>query len=258
MAPDDNPVTLAVDDGVARIRLNRGRGNAINTELVDGLLDTFREAEADDRVSGALLCASGKLFCPGLDLHELSSFDRPQLERFMSRFHACLLRMYTFSKPLVAALSGHTLAGGMVLALTADWRVLRRGALVGLNELRVGVPLPFGVSLMLREGVVASRLEEVALFGRNYADEDAVAASLVHELHDEEGFEAYCTERLAEMARRDPASFAITKRYLRSATVERIRANDARFLGEFLDCWFSETTQRRVADILSKIGGAGE
>ena len=90
-----------------------------------------------------------------------------------------------------------------------------------MNEVRVGVPFPFGVSMVLRESVPATRLEEVALFGRNYSGEEAVAAGLAHELHGEEGFEAHCRSRLEELADKDAKAFAITKRYLRSATKPR-------------------------------------
>ena len=108
--------------------------------------------------------------------------DRPELGRFMEKFAACLLQLYRFPKPMVAAMSGHTLAGGAVLSLAADWRILQTGAMIGLNELKVGVPLPFGVSMILRDAVISPRLEEVALFGRNYKDEDALASGLAHEI----------------------------------------------------------------------------
>ena len=67
-------------------------------------------------------------------------------------------------------------------------------------------------------------LEEVALFGRNYTDDAAIRAGLVHEVLDAEGFEERCRERLADLASRDTTAFGRTKTYLRSATVERIRA----------------------------------
>ena len=128
--------------------------------------------------------------------------------------------------------------------------VLRRGAQVGLNEVRVGVPFPFGVSMVMRETVPREHLEEVALFGWNYTDERAIEVGLAHELHDEEGFEEHCRSRLAELAERDPLAFAITKRYLRSATVERIRAHDALFAREFLDSWFTDGTRARMRKLV--------
>ncbi|MCY0726014.1 enoyl-CoA hydratase/isomerase family protein, partial [Klebsiella pneumoniae] len=82
-------------------------------------------------------------------------------------------------KPVVAAVGGHAVAGGCVLALTADWRVIKHGAVIGLAEVRVGVPFPFGVVTLLERSIAPARLAEVALFGRNYESEEAVATGLV-------------------------------------------------------------------------------
>jgi enoyl-CoA hydratase len=248
-----NTVSLAVADGLATARLDRAHGNAIDPALAEDLLRVCREAAADDGVGGLLLAAAGKLFCPGLDLQDLMELDRPDLERFVVTFNECIATLYEFPKPMVAAIHGHAVAGGCVLTLTADWRILRKGALVGLNEVRVGVPLPFGVSMIVRESVPRLRLEEVALLGKNYSDDDALAAGLVHEIHPAEDFEEFCRKRLEEFTSRDLNALTITKRYLRSAIIERIRARDAVLVDEFLDSWFRPETQERIRGIVADL-----
>jgi len=251
-----NTVDFTVEGGLGLIRLGRAHGNAINHELAGDLIGAAHEAEADDRVRGVLLAAQGKLFSPGLDLQELIELDRPGMQRFLSRFNACMLTLYTLSKPLVAAIHGPAIAGGYLLTLTADWRILRRGAKVGLAEIQVGVPFPFGVSMILRESVPRAHLEELALFGRNYDDRQALEAGLVHELAAEAGFEQTCLLRLQELAAKDPIAFAVTKRYLRSATVERVRANDPQFAQDFLDSWFAPGTQQRIRAVVDGLRGS--
>ena len=255
MSTKHDAVTLRREDRCGLIHLARDRGNAIDDNVLDGLIHAAKEAEQDPAIGGVILTAAGKLFCPGLDLVYLAPMDRRDLGRFMEKFAACLLQLYRFPKPMVAALSGHTLAGGAVLALAADWRILQAGAMIGLNELKVGVPLPFGVSMILRDAVISPRLEEVALFGRNYKDDEAMASSLVHELCEPEDLPVRARERLDEMTSKDLASFAVTKRYLRSATVERIETREAEFHGEFLDCWFSQGTQERIRSLVAKLTG---
>lgn len=246
-------VGWTVEGGLATARLSRQHGNAINGELIEALVAACRQAAADRSVRGLLLAASGKLFCPGLDLQELIELDRVGMGRFLGRFRACLLELYTFGKPMVAAIHGHAIAGGCILTMTADWRVLRRGAMVGLNEVRVGVPFPFEVAMILRQSVAPAHLEEVALLGRNYSDEQALAAGLVHELQPADGFEESCRQRLDELAGKDPRAFSITKRYLRSPTVDRIQSAGSRFAHEFLDAWFSPETQQRVRGIVQEL-----
>jgi enoyl-CoA hydratase len=253
MSQVSRTVQLDVDDGLATIRLDRDHGNAINAELLQDLLTAYQDVAADPGTRGVLLTSSGKLFSPGLDLRELLELDRARMQRFMARLTACLVVMYTCPKPVVAAIRGHALAGGCVLALTADRRCLREGAMIGLNEVRVGVPLPFGVALILREAARSSRTEEVALLGRNYSGAEAVEVGLAHEVLPEDGFEERCRERLAELTTRDPKAYATTKRYLRSQTVERIRASDFPLLEEFLDCWFSDATRTRIASIVAEL-----
>jgi len=107
--------------------------------------------------------------------------------------------------------------------------------------------------MILRDAVPRPRLEELALLGRDYEDEEALRAGLVQELLPEEDFEERCMERLEELAARDAATFAVTKRYLRSATVERIRAYDPQFQREFLDVWFRSSTQQRIAEIVEAL-----
>ena len=154
---------------------------------------------------------------------------------------------------MVGRLHGHTIAGGCVVSLTADWRVLRDGALIGLNEVRVGVPLPYGVAMILRESVPSPKVEEVALFGRNYRGEDAVAAGLAHETHPAEGFDDHCRARLEELAARDARAFSISKRYLRSEVVERIGAHERVLMHEFLDSWFSPSSQERLRAVADEL-----
>ena len=237
--------------GLAVVRLAREHANAINRQLVLDLTAAADELAADESIRGVLLTAAGKIFCPGLDLIELSEYPRDAMESFMAKFGDLILRLFVFPKPLIAGVSGHALAGGCVLAMTADWKILKAGSRIGLNEIRVGVALPFEVTQILRGSVPPGRLEEVALVGRNYTGADAVAAGLAHELHDALGFEAACLARLAEFASKDPFAYFRTKHYLRAELVERAAADRAAHRREFIDSWFSEGTKRRVAEIVA-------
>lgn len=258
MAIGSQTVTLTRDGAIGVLRMERPHGNAIDDALVEALVTALVEAESDPAVRGVLLTAGGKIFCPGLDLQELSQLDRAAMERFMQRFCALVLALFTFPKPVVAAMHGHALAGGCVLGLCADWRVLRRGAVVGLNEVKVGVPLPFGVALIVRDAVPKNRVAEIALLGRNFVDEEAVRAGLADELAEADGVEAAARTRLEEFVSKDAFAFSVTKRYLRSPVVERIRANNRLLLPEWLDGWFSAGTRERIATIVRELKEKGK
>jgi enoyl-CoA hydratase/carnithine racemase len=248
-------IRLEQEGACALIRLDKGRGNAIDPALVDDLLKAVREVGADDRVRAVLLgSAHPRLFCPGLDLVTLIEMDRPALSGFMARFAELVMALYGLPKPLIAAVSGHAVAGGCVLALTADWRVLARGAQIGLNEVKVGVPLPWSVALLLRATVSPSALTRVALLGRNASGDEAVTMGLAHEVVDAETLEGTWRARLAEFADKDARAVATTKRYLRASVLAEMGAHEAARADEFLDSWFSQGTQERIREIVSSLG----
>jgi enoyl-CoA hydratase len=236
------------------LRLDKPRGNAIDEPLIEELIITASAVAHDDAVAGVLLAsAHPKLFSPGLDLVGLYEYDRKRMERFMLRFGEAMAALYALPKPVVAAVSGHAVAGGCILALTADWRVLARGAQIGLNEVKVGVPLPWSIATLLRATLPPSALARVALLGRNFEAEDALAAGLVDEIASPAGFEEACLARLSEFADKDAYAFARTKAYLREGVLHQMREREYQLLGEWLDAWFSEGTRARIRKTVEAI-----
>ena len=232
---------------LAVLRMDKARGNAIDEAFVGEMVRAVAAVGQDEKVRGVLLAsAHPKLFCPGLDLVSLFAYDRPGMDRFMQAFSSMAMSLFALEKPMVAAISGHAVAGGCVLALTADHRILRRGAQIGLNEVRVGVPLPWSVALLLRASVPAHALSRVALLGANFTDAEAVSLGLAHEVHEAEGFEAACLARLDEFADKDARALRTTKSYLRATTLLEMRAQEDARRGDFLDAWFSVEGRERI------------
>lgn len=240
---------------LATVRLDKERANAIDASLVEDLIGACAEVERDETVRGVLLASSHpKVFSPGLDLVGLLDNDRPAMRAFMLRFAEMVWALYGLSKPLVAAVGGHAIAGGCVLALTADRRILRgESVTIGLNEIRVGIPLPWSVALLLRANARPERVAEAALIGKNYAGQEAIAVGFAHEIAPAESFDAVCLARLEEMAEKEAAAFAVTKRYLRSETLAAMKSREESEIDRFLDSWFSEATRRRIRDIVASL-----
>jgi enoyl-CoA hydratase len=247
-------IRIETDGRLAVLRMDKPRGNSIDEAFVAEMTRAAAEVGKDAGVDAVLLAsAHPKLFCPGLDLVTLLEYDRPAMERFMAAFSDMAIALFSLPKPVVAAVSGHAVAGGCVLALTADHRVLRRGAQIGLNEVRVGLPLPWSVALLLRAAVPPSSLSRVALLGSNFTDEEAVALGLVHEVRDADGFEAACRARLAEFAERDARAVALTKGYLRAAALAEMRAHEAERRPDFLEAWFSAEARARIRAVVESL-----
>ncbi len=252
--------TLRVDrkDAIAVLRLDKARGNAIDAALLEDLIEASCELASDRSVHAVLLAsAHPKLFSPGLDLITLVDLDRERMEAFMARFGQAMMTLYDLPKPMLAAVNGHAVAGGCILALTADYRILKRGAQIGLNEVKIGVPLPWSVSVLLRASVSPSSLAKVALLGRNFADEEALRTGLADEIAEADGFEAACLARLQEFAEKDIAALATTKRYLRQDALRAMKAHEDGFAKDFLDGWFSEPTRERLRQLVASLAAKG-
>ena len=243
---------------LAVLRLDKPRGNAIDEGLVDEMTAACSQLDADTAVRGVLLAsAHPKLFCPGLDLVGLLEYDRPAMQRFMGKFSGMVWQLYGLRKPVVAAVGGHAIAGGCILALAADHRVLARGGVqIGLNEVRIGVPLPWSVAVMLRSAITPGALARVALLGRNFADDEALSAGLADELADAAGFEDFCLRRLEEFAEKDPRGVGATKAWLRADALSQMQRDEGRLSKEWLDAWFSEATRARIREIVAGLGKA--
>jgi enoyl-CoA hydratase len=236
------------------LRMDKARGNAIDEPFAEDMVAATRTLAEDDQVHGILL-ASGhpKLFCPGLDLVTLYQYDRPSMARFMGKFHAAVFALFALRKPMVAAIAGHAVAGGCVLALTADHRILRRGSQIGLNEVRVGLPLPWSVALLLRAAVPPTSLSRVALLGENFADDEARTIGLVHEVREAEGFEAACVARAQEFAEKDRTAVGTTKAYLRAAALAEMHVREETLQAEFLDSWFSPAGREKIGQTVEAL-----
>jgi Delta3-Delta2-enoyl-CoA isomerase len=248
-------LTLERRSGVAIVRIEKARGNAIDDDLVADLGEAAEEAARDDGVGGIVLSSGhARLFSPGLDLVALSSLGRGDLGAFMRRFLSMVRCLYGLPKPMVAAVSGHAVAGGCILALTADWRVLARDAVIGLNEVKIGLPLPWSIALLVRGSVSPAASVKVALLGRNFSNEEALACGLADELADPGGVDDAALARLAEFTSKERRAMAITKACMRSATLGEMTAHEEEGIPDFLDAWFSPGTQERLRGLLASLG----
>jgi enoyl-CoA hydratase len=159
-------VLIEKKDGIFTVIINRHEvKNAVDGPTAAALADAFREFEKDDAFSVAVLCGSGDTFCAGADLSAIANMDR--LNRLEPEGDAPLgpSRM-TLSKPVIAAISGYAVAGGLELALWCDMRVMEETAVLGVFCRRFGVPLIDGGTVRLPRLIGMSHAMDLILTGR--------------------------------------------------------------------------------------------
>ena len=131
-------IKVNIKDKIAVLSMNRGRSNAINAEMVAELHQMVRNIENDDSIAGLILTGKDGFFSAGLDLIELYNYDEEAIKNFWINFLDLVTTLVSFKKPMIAAISGHSPAGGCVLALCCDYRIMAEGKfIIGLNEVPV-------------------------------------------------------------------------------------------------------------------------
>jgi enoyl-CoA hydratase len=242
-------------DDVALLRLHGKKANAMTAELLDALerlVDDFEKSPA----RAAVLTGYERYFSAGLALPSLVDLERPAMRRFIDRFGAVMLRVFACPRPIVAAINGHAIAGGCVLALQCDWRMMIDGeARIGLNETQLGIGLPSSVLEPLKLGVPPASLVPVAMEGRLFAPAEALALGLVHELAPAAELEARATARARALAAVPSMGSAQVKLGLRRGALDTIARHADEETERWLDTWFSPEAQARLRETVARLRG---
>jgi enoyl-CoA hydratase/carnithine racemase len=243
-------VRVRIDDGVASLFLCRGKVNALDEATIDELGDRFRELEADETVRAAVFSGEGKFFSFGFDIPGFLGHSKPEFTRFLTKFTGLYTYLFTYPKPVVAALNGHTVAGGLMLALASDRRFLAAGTTkVALNEIAFGSSVFAGSVGMLRFAVGNRNAEEILYAGAMLLPEEALRLGLVDDVCPGEELLGKATAAARELGGKNPPAFRSVKRLLRGPVAEEMRRREGTSIAEFVDIWYSEATWRNLREI---------
>lgn len=246
-------VRVSEDGGVVHLVLDRG-ANVMDEELLLELRSAVGEAREKGGPPLLLSSANPRIFSPGWDLKRLRDAGREDVRRFLRLFEATVLELFAYPGPTIAAVGGHAIAGGCLLALAADRRVVGRGARMGLSEINLGVPVPAGCVRMLRSRLAPSAAEELVLQGDGCTPERALELGMVHRIVEAEELAGAVGRDLATIQAKSGVAYAEAKRLLHAATWEAARRDAAAGEEAFLDCWFHPDTQDRIARLVERLG----
>lgn len=200
--PSHSPLLVHQRDGVCWLRLNRPtRRNALNPQLVAALDQGIRRAERDSQTEVIVIAGEGPSFCAGADLqhlHELATAGRSPT-RFLSAVSACFTRIEQIPKPVVAAVHGHAVAGGLELALACDVVVGQAGTLLGDGHLRNGLLPGGGASVQLPRKVGEPLARWLMLTGEFLPVEAFTATGFVHAVASADRFPTLIDKTVAQL-----------------------------------------------------------
>lgn len=238
---------------VRELRLARPPVNALNLELVERLRAELARA-ADDGAEGVILTGRPGIFSAGLDLRDLLALSRAELGVFWRAFFGLLCDLATMPCPIVAAISGHSPAGGAVLALFCDRRIAAQGEFsIGLNEVQVGLVVPWPIQRAFVRLLGARQAEQLLVQGRLLSPDEALAVGFVDEVVAFDAVTASAGRWLEATLALPRDAMLETRKLLRQPYAEAFAEIDDADFEQMLDGWFSEATQARLRAVLEQL-----
>jgi enoyl-CoA hydratase/carnithine racemase len=184
-------------------------------EMVEELAAAVQRAAADDAVRALVLASDvPRMFSAGFDVGEVFAYDRERMSAFFARFVRLFESLRTMPKPVVAALSGHAFAGGAILALSADFRVMADSASISVNEVDLGVMLPPRMIRAMAANASVELMRSMLLGGEVVGAARAASGGLVSQVASAEDVVAASVARAKQLGEKPSAAFAAHKQAL--------------------------------------------
>lgn len=240
-------IDLETRGDVAVVQLAHGRANVLDLELCRELASTLSRLESGP-ARAVVLTGSGSSFSAGVDLLRVVDGGADYVRSFIPALCDAARQVFAFPRPLVAAINGHAIAGGCLIACAADVRLMAAGGGgIGVPELKVGVPFPAAALEILRYSAPAVGAQRLIMSGRILSPTEAVDSGLVDEVVPPEELLDRAVGAAEALLRVPAVSFALTKRQLRGPALARLDSEGRAIDAEVSDAWTSP-------EILTAIG----
>ncbi|MEW6016409.1 MAG: enoyl-CoA hydratase/isomerase family protein [Candidatus Zixiibacteriota bacterium] len=235
---------------LAVVTLARGKVNAIDREVIDEFSELFSRLSREPDIRSAIITGQGKFFSFGFDVPLLYDYSPQDFTQFLRAFCRMYREIFLFPKPLVAAINGHAVAGGCILALMADYRIMTESnGKMALNEVTFGAALFAGAVEMLRYAVGNKNAAELLLSGKMFTPQEAQNLGLVDYLVPEPELAAAAQRKAEEMGRYYGPNYAALKGLLRYPIVEEWSRREEDSIQKFVEIWYSPETRAKTREI---------
>lgn len=238
-------------DRILTIRLAHGKANVLDLELTEALRTAIEDAAASNDVDALVLTGRGTIFSGGVDLKRLVDGGSEYIVEFLDSLESLLRALFLFPKPAVAAVNGHAIAGGAILAFACDQRLMSIGR-IGVLEMLVGVPFPPMAFEIVRFAVPRKHLRSMVFYGRTIDVDAAHAIGIIDDIVLPEGLLIRAIETAKHLAGLAPEAFRMTKRQMREPYLRSAAAIASDSMDEIDGIWKSDATIERIRAYVAK------
>lgn len=233
------------------IRLNRPKANAINMQMVLDLNDEISKIKTNRDAKGLILTGQNSFFSAGLDVFELYQYNEKEIMEFWRAFDKLVRNLVAFPKQFIVAINGHSPAGGCVLALCADYRVMANGAYrIGLNEVPVGIVVPETIFSIYSFWLGRAKAYRNLMEGKLFTADEALEIGLVDESVEQALVEERALEKLNQYFSFNRSVWKQSKLNLRKALLNKISGDFMSNYEHTIKEWWAPETREQIGKML--------
>ena len=247
-------ISVEQHDKVVFARLNNGVTNALNPKVVREMETVFKQVKTDAGIDGLVLGSSNeKFFSIGFDIPALFEMNRDDFRDFYRVFNQVCLDLFTLPKPTVAALTGHTIAGGCILAMCCDYRFIAKGhKLMGLNEVKLGLPVPYMPDRLLHALVGVCKAREMMESGDFYPSNEALEMGIVDKILPIEDVVKTAIEHADTLGSLPKVGYEMIKQNRVEVIKEQVTARQDEKEAYFIESWYSDEARKCLKEAMKK------
>jgi enoyl-CoA hydratase len=241
-------ITAERHGNVSVLRMDYAKVNVVDLEFMTAIVEQFRAAPVTDAI---VLTGNGRAFSAGVNLKRLMEDDLSYTSEFLDMLSGAILEVFLHPRPVIAAIDGHAIAGGFILASACDLRLMSAG-LTGMTELKVGVPLPSILREIARHSL-GHYTQSLVLSGDLINAQRAYEIGFVDAVVEPEKLLDEAIARAALLAAVPTATYALTKRTLKFEAVQRMEVAEPEFGEEIRATWHDPEIRAVIAEYLESI-----
>jgi enoyl-CoA hydratase len=252
MTMEKSTIKIEKQDGIAIMYLDKPPVNAIDRRLVDDGREGLLKVSADKDLRALIITGSGKCFSAGLDLKVAPYYSLSEQRQLVQELNNIVLNLYGFPIPTVAAVNGHAIAGGFILAISCDYRIgTTSECKIGVTESRVGIPFPISTIEVLLAELSTSVARKMTLVGRNLGPEEAFQNGVLDELQQADKVLSRAKEVAMDLGAMPRDAYAQIKYQIRGNTIRRIQQVINEGSDPLLNSWIKEEGRMASSGLLA-------
>lgn len=241
-------------ENIEVVQLNRPKANALNEDLIRALISNLDEISKDSNIKGVILTGQEGFFSAGLDIVELYNKDEKYIKIFWALFSELLERIYTYPKIMFSAISGHSPAGGTVLSIMTDYRIMSKGNfLIGLNEVAVGLSMPIFIGRVFQSLLGERIAEKMTLQGQLVNPDSALEIGLIDEVIEQEKLLDHSIFIMQKWLKLPFQKQIESKLSLRRNIIDLMKSTSKSDNDSLVKAWFSDECKSTMGSIVDKL-----